>query len=81
VILENKTIKLQRGWIFFYQDKRFVITSNPQFRIYTNVPYLITLLGKMHPLSHRIPVNVYIDYFAKHGDVNDDDILKERGEQ
>lgn len=50
-ILREHTIRKPYGWVFFYDSRRFLETSNPLHALGGNGPVLIDMNGSVHQLG------------------------------
>jgi len=61
VILENKTIEKDWGWVFFYQSKAFIKSNDFMDMLAGNAPYIVNrttgelyITGTAYPIEHYI---------------------------
>lgn len=57
-LLPDATIRVDRGWLFFYNSSDFVRTKNPIYAIAGNGPLLVTLNGVVVELPSSVPWEV-----------------------
>ncbi|MBB4637562.1 YrhB domain-containing protein [Longimicrobium terrae] len=61
VILEEQTLDLPYGWVFFYTTELFQQTRNPRFLIGGNAPVLVEKgSGILHVLGTASSVSAYL---------------------
>ena len=64
-IMEDKTIEVDFGWIFFYQSKSFLETNNSKFMLVGNAPLIVDKINRsVHPTGTCLPLQSYIDRYA-----------------
>jgi len=70
VVLDEETIHFEFGWVFFYQSKEFVETSNPDFLLGGNVPIIVDkYLRDMYEVGTRRGIKYYQERYEKNRDV------------
>jgi hypothetical protein len=70
VLLEGKTIERGFGWVFFYENKRFVETGEIGARLIGNSPLIVSRQdGKIYVTRTAHPVEFYIRMFEKAGEL------------
>lgn len=60
VILHEKTVEIERGWVFFYNSREFVETGNPISALAGNCPIFVNRLGNVRELPTAVPWEVGI---------------------
>ena len=65
-LIEDATIALEFGFVFFYQSKKFVETQNDSFFLLGNAPLLVDLKkNQIFSLGTALPVESYIAIYRK----------------
>lgn len=68
-ILEDDTINFEFGWVFFYQSKKFIETSNFEFLIGGNAPIIVDKFNSnICETGTAMPTQYYIDKYIKYRD-------------
>ncbi|NBC39348.1 YrhB domain-containing protein [Corallococcus exiguus] len=67
IILDERTIEREFGWVFFYASKRHVETGDPAFSVGGNAPMIVDrVTGELHVTGTAYPVEHYIaEYEAR----------------
>jgi len=74
VITDENTIEFDGGWIFYYQNKKFLETRDINHALEGNSPILISEQGKAFFLSNEREIEEYIELFKKNRLANLDEI-------
>ncbi|MGB8840610.1 MAG: YrhB domain-containing protein [Aliidongia sp.] len=61
-IMENQTLEIDLGWIFFFNTKDFIRTGNFSDALAGNAPILITREGVIHELPTSIPWEIAVKH-------------------
>lgn len=68
VVLEEKTLATDFGWVFFYDTKEFAETGDELARAVGNAPLIVDAKsGHLESTGTAHPVEVYVDLYRKHG--------------
>jgi hypothetical protein len=61
VVLQDKTIEKEWGWVFFYQSREYLETADFSYMLVGNAPYIvnrntgeIVITGTAYPVEHYI---------------------------
>lgn len=65
VILEDKTLERDFGWVFFYTAKRYLETKDRKHLVPGNGPLVVEKDGATHFLSGSAPPQQAIEEFEK----------------
>lgn len=67
LLLLEKTVEFELGWVFFYQTKDYIESGNILYAVGGNAPIIINKrTGAIHVTGTAYPVNKYIiDYFKR----------------
>jgi len=69
VLLEEKTLKKNYGWIFFFNTKRFIETGDRMLALAGNGPLIVLHSGELISLGAAIPSLDAILKFEKERDL------------
>jgi hypothetical protein len=56
------------GWVFSYENKRYLETGDERERLIGNAPVLVCHSGAVHMLGTERPVEEYLEDFRRSGD-------------
>lgn len=62
-VLEDETVEVDAGWIFFYNSSEYVRTKDPLSRLAGNGPILVTRGGDIELIPSHIS---WSEYLARH---------------
>ena len=66
VIMEEKTVEKDFGWVFFYTTKKYLETHDKKYLVPGNSPLVVDRAnGTTHFLSTSVPPNRAIDEYEK----------------
>ena len=66
VILEDKTIEQDFGWVFFYESKNYIETGDYADMLMGNAPIIVNKSsGDIHITGTAEPIEVYIDRYKE----------------
>jgi len=66
VILDERTIEKDWGWVFFYQSRRFVEANRFEDMLVGNGPYLVNRFdGSVHGTDTHHPIECYIQRYER----------------
>lgn len=66
VILDEKTMEKDFGWVFFYAPKKYVETGNPKYLVPGNSPIVVHRSdGSTHFLSTSVPPSRAIEVYEQ----------------
>ena len=54
-VLEDRTVEVHEGWVFFYNSRAFIQTRNPIFGLAGNGPILVDRQGTVRHLPSGVP--------------------------
>lgn len=63
VILPDRTLEYEYGWVFTYVPRRFLETKDPQYAVPGNGPLVVQRDGKIALLPSARPVRVEADAY------------------
>lgn len=65
-LYEEETIEFEYGWVFFYQSKNFIQTSNPLSMVGGNAPLLVDKYdGSVLITGTKKDIEYYIELYTK----------------
>jgi hypothetical protein len=67
VILDERTLELPYGWVFFYDWRRHVETGAFEDSLAGNAPVLVTRDGAVHETGTAYPLDRYLANFERVG--------------
>ena len=62
-IVDDATMNIDYGWVFFYQSKEFLETRNFSSRLAGNAPIIVDSQGKCYVTGTAHPIQYYIDKY------------------
>ena len=66
VIIDNETIETDSGWIFFYQDKKYLETGEIIHALAGNAPYIVNKhTGEIVETGTAKPIEEYVREYEK----------------
>ena len=66
LILEDQTLDLIGGWVFFYTTEQYRRTRDPRFLIGGNAPLLVEKeSGSLHELGTARPLSAYLKPYER----------------
>jgi len=66
VLLEQRTMERDFGWVFFYDSKRHAQTGNLRDALAGNAPFVVTKGdGRVHEIGTAHPLEHYLAGFGK----------------
>jgi len=66
IVLDEKTIEKDFGWIFFYNSERFTITRNPIHRLAGNGPVFVNkITGTVEFFGSTPSLDVILEAYQK----------------
>lgn len=66
VVLESETIEKEWGWVFFYQNKKYLETGDFRDMLGGNAPYIVNRTsGKIIETGTAQPIEAYISEYEK----------------
>jgi hypothetical protein len=69
VLLPERTMDTDVGWVFFYESREYTETGDPQHALIGNAPLLVDRrTGALHLLGTERPVEAYLDDYRRSGD-------------
>lgn len=69
VLLPERTMTTDVGWVFFYDSRRFLESGDPKDALIGNAPLLVDgRTGSLHLLGTERPVEAYLDDYRRSGD-------------
>lgn len=66
-LLEDRTLPLSYGWVFFYQSRAWVEHGDVSAIVGGNAPLLVTSQGELYVLGTAHPVEHYLREFERSG--------------
>ena len=68
VIVEDETMQIEGGWVFFCQYKKFLETGDPMDMLVGDGPMIVSSSdGALHTTGSAHPPEFYIENFQKYG--------------
>lgn len=65
MLLDNKTIERNFGWVFFYDSKDRVETGDLRYALAGNAPVVVTRAdGVLHETGTALPLEKYLERFG-----------------
>lgn len=61
VLMEDKTVETERGWVFFYNTQEFIETGDPISALAGNGPILVKRSGEVSELPSAVPWETAIE--------------------
>jgi hypothetical protein len=68
VFVDDQTVTMATGWVFFYQSETFARTGDLLHAYVGSGGILVTKTGAVHELGSARPLEWYLDNFAATGD-------------
>ena len=69
VLLPERTMTTDVGWVFFYESRAYLESHDPHDALIGNAPLLIDArTGSLHLLGTERPVEAYLDDYRRSGD-------------
>jgi hypothetical protein len=66
VLLDERTMERDFGWIFFYNSKSYLETGEIRHTLAGNTPIVVTRAdGKAHLTGTALPVERYLEKFSR----------------
>jgi len=65
VILDNFTRTEEFGWVFFYDNRKYIETEDIKYAVAGNAPIIVTKDGLIHLTGTAHPIEYYIDQFRE----------------
>ena len=65
--IEDRTQKVDTGWVFFYNTREFVSTGDPTAALAGNGPIFVTNDGTVHLLPSSIPWKRAVKELGRNG--------------
>ncbi len=66
IIMDDRTIERDFGWVFIYNTKRFVETGDHNYTLIGNAPIIVDRIdGSLHPTGTGRPIEEYIREYEK----------------
>jgi len=63
VLLDDKTIEKDFGWVFFYDSKDHAKTGDIRYALAGNAPVVVTRDGVIHETGTALPLETYLERF------------------
>jgi hypothetical protein len=65
VIVDDRTIEREFGWVFFYDSKEYLATGDISHAVLGNAPVIVDRRGSVHHTGTAHPVEHYIRQYER----------------